>query len=169
MDFGGNLSIVQPQTIFQTFSMSSLSGMLKFVTVGNVASFYFDEGALIFATIDTRKKRIGEFLIERGHITADQLDNALEAWRAMKGRERIGQIMIERRFIEFDSLAASIKDQMKEVVYEVLPWKKGYFIFFNNVKPENEDILLDLFDVRVDYLLLEGLRRLDENAKCPTG
>lgn len=164
MDFGGNLSIVQPQTIFQTFCMSSMSGMLKFVTVGNVASFYFQDGELIFATIDTRKKKIGQFLIERGCLTEEHLDNALEAWRAMKGRERIGQIMIERRYIEYDSLVSAIKDQMKEVVYEVLSWRKGYFIFFNKVKPEDEDILLD---VRVDYLLLEGLKRLDETTKCP--
>ena len=74
--------------------------------------------------------------------------------------------MIERRFIEYDALVSAIKDQMKEVVYEVLCWRKGYFIFFNKVEPQDEDILLD---VRVDYLLLEGLKRLDETTKCEVG
>ena len=48
---------------------------------------------------------------------------------------------------------------MKEVVYEVLQWNDGQFIFFNDAAPEEEDILLD---IKMDYLILEGLKRLDE-------
>jgi hypothetical protein len=53
---------------------------------------------------------------------------------------------------------------MKEVVYEVLAWRKGQFIFFNDVLPQDEDILLE---VKLDHLILEGLKRLDEAKGSP--
>ena len=36
---------------------------------------------------------------------------------------------------------------------------EGQFIFFNEVQPKDEDILID---IKMDHLILEGLKRLDE-------
>ncbi|UCF06369.1 MAG: DUF4388 domain-containing protein [bacterium] len=159
MDFGGDLLVLEPSMVFQIFSVSRLTGMLKFITPENVASFYFKEGELLYATIDTRKKKIGNILIEKGWITEKQLKGALRHFLSNEGSERIGNILINKGYLDYDSLAAAIQEQMKEVVYEVLKWKQGHFIFFNGVQPEDEDILLD---IKLDYLILEGLKRLDE-------
>ena len=59
MDFGGDLSVLEPSVVFQLMSISVLTGEIKFITVDNVASFYFREGALIYATVDTRRKKLG--------------------------------------------------------------------------------------------------------------
>ncbi len=45
------------------------------------------------------------------------------------------------------------------MVFEVLSWEKGHFVYHDKVYPESEDILVD---ERLDYLILEGLARLDE-------
>ena len=163
MDFGGDLSILEPSVVFQIMNFSRITGQLKLVTTGNVASFYFREGELIYATIDTRRKKLGRFLIEREWITEDQLDKVLREFKSKDGRERLGNILIARGYLDYNSLVSAIQEQMKEVVYEVLSWKKGQFVFFNGVFPQDEDILLD---VKLDYLILEGLKRLDE-AKGP--
>jgi len=163
MDFGGDLSILEPSIAFQIMSLSALSGEIKFVTADNVASFYFKEGELIYATIDTRKKKLGRFLIEKGWITEEQLTKVLRDYASKEGYERIGHALIARGYLDYNSLATAIQEQMKEVVYEVLSWKKGQFIYFHDVLPQDEDILLD---VRLDHLILEGLKRLDE-AKGP--
>jgi predicted nucleic acid-binding OB-fold protein len=159
MDFGGDLSILEPTMIFQIANISRLSGVMKLITVDNVARFYFREGELLYATIETRKKRIGEFLIDKGFINREQLDEALEEYRSKRANKKIGQILIDRGYLDYDSLTSAIQDQMKEVVYEVLQWKSGQFIFFNKVKPEDEGIILD---IKMDHLILEGLKRLDE-------
>jgi hypothetical protein len=159
MDFGGDLSVLEPSMVFQLFGMSRLSGMLKFITPENVASCYFKEGALLYATIDTRKKKIGNILVEKGWITEKQLKGALRQFLSNESSERIGHILIDKGYLDYDSLAAAIQEQMKEVVYEVLRWNRGQFIFFNEAQPEDEDILLD---IKLDYLILEGLKRLDE-------
>ncbi len=162
MDLGGNLAVMDPSMIFQVTGICGLTGKMKLITMDNVASFWFREGGLLFATIDTGKKKIGEFLIENDIISEKQLDEALEEMRKKDGKKRIGNILIDREYLDLETLEKAIHEQIKEVVYEVLPWKKGQFVFFSGVEPENEDILLD---IRMDHLLLEGLKRIDEAAR----
>ncbi|MDD4857353.1 MAG: DUF4388 domain-containing protein [Candidatus Krumholzibacteria bacterium] len=163
MDLGGDLSIIEPSVAFQIMSFAGLTGELKLVTADNVASFYFKEGGLIYATIDTRRKKLGRFLIEKGWITEEQLNKVLREYAPKEKYGRIGHALIARGYLDYNSLASAIQEQMKEVVYEVLSWKKGQFIFFKGILPQDEDILLD---VKLDHLILEGLKRLDE-AKDP--
>jgi len=162
MDLGGNLAVIEPSMIFQVTGICALTGKMKLITVDNVASFWFREGGLLFATIDTRKKKLGEFLTENGMVTVKQLDDALDESRSAGGRKRIGDVLIERGDLDYETLEKAIHEQIKEVVYEVLPWNSGQFVFFNGVEPENEDILLD---IRMDHLILEGLKRIDEAAR----
>jgi len=159
MDFGGDLSILEPSIIFQIMSISHITGELKLVTADNVASLYFKEGELLCATIDTRKKKLGTFLVEKGWITEEQLGAVLREYKSKGRGERIGNLLISRGYLGSQALVAAIHEQMKEVVYEVLSWKRGQFSFFHGVLPLDEDILLD---VKLDRLILEGLRRLDE-------
>jgi hypothetical protein len=160
MDLGGNLSVLDPPSIFQLLNMSAMTGELKFVTADEVASFYFKEGQLIYATKEKQKKKLGRFLIEKGWITEDQLYDALKDFWTNEGSKRIGNIMIEKGYFEKESLVEAIQEQIKEVVYSVLSWQDGQFIFFRGVEPRDEDILLD---VKMDHLILEGLKRLDES------
>jgi hypothetical protein len=160
MDLGGNLSVLDPPSIFQLLNISAMTGELKFVTAEDVASFYFKEGQLIYATMDKQKKKLGRFLIEKGWITEDQLYEALKDFWTHEGNKRIGNIMIDKGFFDKKSLIEAIQEQIKEVVYSVLSWEVGQFIFFRGVEPRDEDILLD---VKMDHLILEGLKRLDES------
>ncbi len=162
MDFGGSLMVLEPSMVFQVASICGLTGKLKLITADNVASFYFKKGELLYATIDTRRKRIGEFLIEKGIISRQQLSEALAEYRSINGVERIGNILIKHGYLDKRSLVSAIQEQMKEVVYEVLPWKEGQFAFFNMAEPMDEDIVLD---IRMDHLILEGLKRMDEAEK----
>jgi hypothetical protein len=159
MDLGGDLAVIDASLVFQLVNMARLTGVMKFIAIDNVARFYFKEGELIYATIEERRKRIGDFLVEREIITREQLSEALEEYDSTKGKRRIGRILIDRDYLDFDTLVTAIQDQMKDVVYEAIRWKKGQFIFFNNVPPEDREILLD---VKMDHLILEGLKRLDE-------
>lgn len=158
MNFLGELAALEPATVFQVINTTKLTGVAKFVTSHNMASFFFVNGELKFATIDTKKEKIGDFLVRKGLISEEQRDAAL--WAAHQSGERIGQAMVKQGIIEQTALVSAIRDQMKEVAFEVLKWKEGHFIFFKDVKPENEDILME---VNLDYLILEAMRRIDEN------
>ncbi|MBW1926011.1 MAG: DUF4388 domain-containing protein [Deltaproteobacteria bacterium] len=56
-------------------------------------------------------------------------------------------------------MVSVVHEQIREIVFEVLTWRKGHFVYRDKVYPESEDILVD---ERLDYLILEGLARLDE-------
>ena len=163
MDFSGDLAVLDPAILFQLLNMAGLSGKLKLVATDNLASFYFRDGELRYATIDTRGRKIGDVLVERGLVTRAVLDEAL-AGRREAGGKRIGDVLIESGHLEYDALAGAIQEQIKEVVFTVLPWNIGQFAFFNLVEPEDEDILLD---IKMDHLILEGLKRLDESRNRP--
>jgi hypothetical protein len=160
MDLGGSLSVLDPPSLFQLLNMSAMTGELKLVTVDSVASFYFKDGELIYATMDKKKKKLGRFLIEKGWISEEQLYEALKEFWIHQGSKRIGNVLIEKGYLEKDSLIEAIQDQIKDVVYTVLSWGEGQFIFFRGVEPMEEDVLLD---VKMDHLILEGLKRLDES------
>jgi len=159
MDLVGNLSVFNPALVLQTLNLTSLSGELRFVIAGNAASFYFRDGHLVYARMDNNKKKIGQFLIEHEWITREQLKWGLQIFQKERGRKRIGQILAENGFLDYADLVSVVHEQIREIVFEVLTWRKGHFVYRDKVYPESEDILVD---ERLDYLILEGLARLDE-------
>lgn len=159
MDFGGDLSVLEPAMVLQIMNMAQVTGVLKFVSTDNLASFYFKSGELICATVDTRSKKLGEVLVEKGLITTEQLSIALKEHATGRVHGRIGNILISHRYLDYATLASTVQEQMKEVVFDVLAWKSGFFFFMKGVAPKDEDVLLE---VKVDHLILEGLKRLDE-------
>ncbi|MBU0755198.1 MAG: DUF4388 domain-containing protein [Planctomycetes bacterium] len=163
MDLHGSLDVLEPAMVFQSFHTWGLTGLLKFVNPGKFADFYLRNGSIIFATLE-RKKKIGEYLLEKGAITEKQLKKALNTFRHEKGLARLGEILVERRYISQETLSKMIQEQMREIIYEVMTWQGGAFLFFNGLEPEEEDVFLDQ---RMDHLILEGCRRLDESL-CPT-
>jgi len=158
MDFGGDLAVLDPSIVFQMVNIARLTGKIKLITINNVASLYFDYGELVYATIDTGTKRVGEILIEKNLINEDQLNHALRESREGVNK-RIGDVLIENGNIGYEVLVSVIQEQIKMVVYTVLEWNEGQFVYFDGARTGNEDILLD---VKLDHLLLEGLKRLDE-------
>ncbi|MDZ7860217.1 MAG: DUF4388 domain-containing protein [Candidatus Krumholzibacteriota bacterium] len=162
MDFGGDLKVLEPSIIFQMINIANLTGRLKLITAHNVATLYFETGQLTYAKIDTGNKRVGEILIEKELISEDQLEQALQESRRDDVDKRVGDVLIENEDIDQNVLVSVIQEQIKRVVYMVLEWVEGQFIFLADAKTENEDILID---VKLDHLLLEGLKRLDEARK----
>ncbi|MBD3179097.1 MAG: DUF4388 domain-containing protein [Candidatus Latescibacteria bacterium] len=162
MDFGGELRVIKPVVVCQIAGMAGLTGRIKLITANNGASLYFKEGKLIYATIDTRRKRIGEILVERGMLDEETLRRALNEYSGSESKKRIGDYLIENGELDYKTLVSVIKEQIKNVVYTVLQWENGNFVYFDGIQPEEEDILLD---VRIDYLLLEGLKKLDERER----
>ncbi len=162
MEFGGDLSVLDAPTVCQIASMAGLTGRLKLLTADNVASLFFKSGKLIYATIDTRQKKVGEILIEKGLLDEGTLEEALKQCHSETGNRRIGEFLIENEEVKHGDIVSVIQEQIKSVVYNVLEWNTGHFAYFDGAEPKDEDILLD---VRLDHLLLEGLKRLDESAR----
>lgn len=159
MYFGGDLGLLPPSTLLQIFNLAPLTGMLKIEHGHRTTRFYFREGKLVFAAGDSNRKRIGELLVEAGCITRAQLDEVLDIWESEGHARRVGEILVERGYLDPPTIAEALREQMRNLVYDVLTWKEGKFTFLQGHIPDQDEIFLD---AEMNGLLLEGLRRFDE-------
>jgi hypothetical protein len=156
VDLRGNLAVFGPISVLQLISLQSSTGELSFESGINNARVYFDSGSVTFAEITDRRVRLGEYLLSKGLVSRAHLDRALEL---KQDRQRIGSILIEIGAIDTTSLHRAIEEQIKEVMYEVVGWKTGRFRFTSGRRPKSQDVFID---IPLDHLILEGLKRLDE-------
>lgn len=159
MDLEGNLTIFEPISVFQLISLAQATGELSLDVGDNSARVFFDGGSVTYAEISNRKVKLGEYLVKQKLVSQKDLDKILVKNR--KGK-KLGRLLVEHDVIDEDALKDAIEVQIKEVVYEVVRWKKGWFQFSADKKPNAQDVFID---IPLDSLILEGLKRLDEEGE----
>lgn len=157
----GDIAAIELNYIFQFFDYASISGELRIVGDKNEASFFFQNGVLIFGALSINQKKIGDLLIESNLITAAQLSQCLGIHARHGGQRRLGEILVRRGFLKFTDLAEMLKKQAKEAFFTTLSWEKGMFYFYPGHYPSKDEILIN---ERIDHLLLEGIVRIDNEA-----
>lgn len=156
MDLEGNIAVFEPISVFQLINLAQRTGELVLDAGDNSARVYFDNGNISFAEISNRKTKLGEFLVKQGLVDQKALDKSLVKNR--KGK-KLGKILMDDGVIDEKTLRSAIEEQIKEVIYEVVRWRKGWFSFSSGKKAVSQDIFID---IPLDHLMLEGLKRLDE-------
>jgi hypothetical protein len=157
----GNIAAIELNNIFQFFDYATLSGELRIVADHNNASFFFQNGMLIFGALSVNQKKIGALLLESGLISEVQLDECLTIHAQHGMKRRLGDILVRKGFVPLESLAELLKLQAREAFFETLSWKQGMFYFYVNKHPSKKEILIN---ERIDHLLLEGIVRMDNTA-----
>lgn len=155
-DLVGNLAVFEPISVLQMINLAQASGELKLAGQDNAASIFFERGSVTFAGIANRPIKLGEILLREKRITKKTLDRMLK-----KKREgiKLGVQLMEEGVIKESELKGAIEEQIKEVIYEVVRWRQGSFVFEAGKRPKAQDILID---IPLDRLMLEGLKRMDE-------
>jgi len=158
MVLSGKIGPFSVADIFQFLASTQVTGQLIIDTPEDRALVYFHKGLLIYARREGPTERLGERLLRLGIISESQLLGAnLRAERKAQKR-RIGQIFLAAGSLDQETLVQVIRDQIREVIQQVLAFSRGDFMFHADRLPEGEDILLD---IPMDLLLLEGLAQLD--------
>ena len=55
-----------------------------------------------------REKRIGEILVDLGHLSRREVDQALEVQQAEEGRRPLGEILLERGWVDERALSRAL-------------------------------------------------------------
>jgi hypothetical protein len=156
VDLRGNSSVFGPISILQLINLAQSTGELVFENGENAARVYFENGSVSYAEIANRRMKLGEHLLAQGLITRERLERAL----AEKDKAtRLGTALVEMGAIDARTLRRAIEEQIKEVVYEIVRWREGRFRFTSGRRPKAQDVFID---IPLDHLILEGLKRLDE-------
>ncbi len=160
MAIEGPLQELSIQDVLQLLDLAHKTGVLtiRSESLDDEAIVHFSKGAIVFAVRRRSTRRLGQMLIRAGKLTQRELDSALEQQRRDPTR-RLAEILLEMGSISEEELEKQLRFQMEETIYEVMAWGEGYFKFEERTEIASNRLLAR---VRVESLLMEGARRIDE-------
>lgn len=118
---------------------------------------YFEGGQVISATSNAEGERLGEVLYRYGVLSREQVERAAAA---VTSELRFGEAAVQLGFVPRDKLFALMGKQTEEVAYAVLLVGEGMFYFLDDYE---ESRLVARFNLSVNSILMEGVRRMDES------
>jgi cytochrome c-type biogenesis protein CcmH/NrfG len=160
MAIEGPLKELSIQDVLQLLELARKTGVLTVRSDlhGDEAIVHFDRGTIVFAVRRRSPRRLGQLLLMAGKLTQRELDAALEIQRQDPSR-RLAEVLLEMGSVTEQELEAQLRFQMEETIYELMAWDEGYFRFEERTDVSTQTIVAR---VRVDSLLMEGARRIDE-------
>ncbi len=157
MSITGNLQTMQLAELLQWLSQGRKTGTLV-IDDGRVEKrIYFRDGHVISSASTDPREYLGQFLVARGHITPEQLTEAI----GMQERSGmlLGKILVSSGALAEADLQPLLERKAREAIYDIFTWPAGSFEFLDDELPER---LMIPTDLDVTGIVLEGVRRLDE-------
>lgn len=145
--------------IFQLIALQKKTGVLTLESKQNTVNIYFQEGKIIYADVLKRWEgdKLGKILEKAGKITREQLERALEIKKGTV--HRLGDIFVKENLITKEVLSEALQHQLKMLMFDLFRWKEGSYRFITKKVSYDENILTP---VNTEYILMEGMRILDE-------
>lgn len=145
-------------TLLERLELRKATGILT-LTNGRIAkSIYLSEGRIVFAASNLPEDRMGDLLLRKGRLAPAQYETSVEILRRT-GRKH-GAVLVELGYLAPHELFLALKDQVKEILFSLLPWEEGTFSFADQPLPR-EVILLKLDIIEI---VEEALRRIKQQA-----
>jgi hypothetical protein len=127
-------------------------GVLSAERPGQVTKIFLDDGKVVFATSSDLDDALGAFLVRRGTITPDQLDESTR--RIGETGRRQGEVLIEMGVLTPAQMAEAVISQVSAILWSVFAWEEGEVTFEVGRFRAQEKIRIDLPIARV---IREGL------------
>jgi hypothetical protein len=159
VDLQGNIENFTLVEILQLIAAGRKSGTLGIQRDDSIIMIYFQAGDVVYAYGPRETFHLGQLLTERGKLTNEELDEAIELQAQTDNTRRLGEILIGKGFIDRTDLETVVREQIQELLFSLLSWRTGSFKFYENQFPTKEEITVSL---SVENVILEGLRRIDE-------
>jgi len=133
------------------------SGILNVSNEGVEKSVIVHKGNIVFARSNQKADRLGDMLLNRGDITQAEYDSASVLIRQRGYRH--GRSLVEIGAITPRLLWRAIQEQIRMIVYSVIPWHSGSFEFVHQELKQKEQITLEL---PIMELLTDVIRHYDD-------
>ena len=167
MSISGSLEDVAVGDVLQFIHLGKRTGTLELERDGEQARFGFKEGALVAARAPGAP-RLGELLIERGHLDAATLNAAMARQSAGAPRRSLGRLLVDEGLLRREVLESAVRLQLELAVEQVFRWVRGSFDFaLDEIRPI-DGIGTEAFEFESDsglasnVVLLEAARIFDE-------
>ncbi len=147
--------------VFQLLDLGRKTGVLRITSElrQNEGTIWVHNAAVVAAAIRSNPHPLGTALLRAGKIHQEDLTRARAMQEAGDSR-RLGEILVSIGAISPRDVERQARAQIEEVVFTVLGWSEGHFVF-EDVPPE--DIPQEAgIRISTESLLLEAARRIDE-------
>jgi hypothetical protein len=142
----GDFTTMPLKDVVQYLGNRRLSGKLLVQRAGVFKDLTLSEGSVVSASSNQPREYLGQFLMNMGHLTEDQLSRAFEAQRETDFR--LGKILVMQGIVPEATVLSMLSLKFREMLLDTFQWLEGEFQF------EIVDISnpLEGLDVRVDLL-----------------
>lgn len=163
MPIEGPLKELGIQDVLQLLELAGKTGALtvRSERLNDEAIVHFDHGVAVFASRRRSIRLLGQQLLQAGKVTERELTRALDLQRSRPGH-RLGGILVEQGSVGEEELVRHLRFQIEETIFDLMGWDEGYFHF---VETEEVARSVPRVEVRIESLLMEGARRIDEWAR----
>ena len=121
---------------------------------------YFKDGAIMGSSSNDPREYLGQFMLSEGIITEEQLKGAFDL--QAKTRVMLGRILVKKGLLSETKVVDTLKLKAEETIYSLFLWAEAEFEFLENELPPGDQVLIS---IRVEDVLMEGLRRYDTSKK----
>ena len=158
MGLKGNLSTIILPDVLQWLSQSLKTGVLHVLAKSGVSKkVFFREGRIISTACSDPREYLGQFLISRGYLTEEQLNDAMET--QLKTGVKLGRVLLKEGLLNEADLMAMLRLKAEESIHDLFLWPDGEFEFED--QPGRDEGMPDL-GLDITSLIMEGVRRKDE-------
>ena len=158
--FKGNLKSVALSTILQILSTDNRTGVLHFEQGQAIRAICLKDGKIVAAS-GRERQRLGQILYDRGLISQEQLEEALE--KTKEEKKRLGEVLLDLGYINEDSLKELIRYQIQEAVLDISLLAEGDFEYRDCQMEFDERGVEDISTMRI---VLETAAKKDEWASA---
>jgi CheY-like chemotaxis protein len=154
----GNLSSFRIVELMQMLALQRQSGRLLVSRPDGEAAIFFKDGLIGFASATQNGSMGGiEGLLKKScRVPENGFEHSLRI-AEMTGRP-IDGVLAQEKLLDEKAFGACLKRHTEGIVFKVMGWKEGEFVFDHEQAP----IFSNPIALKVDDLIIEGARRADE-------
>ncbi len=157
MGLSGSFSTMGFADLLQWLSHAQKKGTLLLHGTEVEKSIFLENGYIIGTSSNDPREYLGQFLINYGYITEEELKKAMEVQKEFN--MLLGKILVMIDAISETELQTIMKIKSEETLYEIFTWEEGEFNFLENYLPEIKMVPQKL---EIPRIVMEGLQRSDE-------
>jgi CheY-like chemotaxis protein len=161
----GDLDAIPMGQVLELLSEQRQTGVLRVLNAATHArvDLAFRGGRIDFGSAAgvAEDLMLGRFVVETGEAGPEALAAVLEERARASVLPLFGADLIARGLLSRDGLTRALLRQTSELAYETLRWPTGFFHFRRDADPGAAAREAAL-QIRVDRMLLEGYRRIEE-------
>ncbi|OLD65985.1 MAG: hypothetical protein AUI47_00930 [Acidobacteria bacterium 13_1_40CM_2_68_5] len=156
----GSLKTMSLPDLLQWAGSGRKTGTLSLKSGPLHKKIYFQHGAIIGSSSNDTREYLGQFMLSEGIITEQQLKDAFDLQAQTK--VMLGRILVKKGLVSEGKVGEILRLKAEETIYSLFLWTESDFAFLENELPPGDQVLIS---IKVEDVLMEGLRRYDTSKK----